>query len=345
VRWLRTTLPTPPATVRRSRTTLARPPATVRRSRTTLPRSPATVGRSSSILPRSPATVGRSSSILPRSPATMRWLRTTWARPPATVRRLRTTWPRKSKIQRSRRLYVVKIRECLCAVLVASCGSTQSATPDRKSCSPSFEGGSALDAAAPPDSSDVAGCSVPGAVVSYRHTTTSDTSAGPLPAIVYNHGSESLPGPKCPIANYFVPLGYVVFVPHRRGQGRSTGQYIGTYTAASQISYLQDQVADVTDAWNYVQALSSANGTMLVDPKRMAIMGHSYGGIMTLLTNATTLGQVAAVPRTPTRASFRRRPKSPNGVAAPSTLCGATECDRRVRGAFFSERGQTSSTA
>jgi pimeloyl-ACP methyl ester carboxylesterase len=216
---------------------------------------------------------------------------------------------------------MTKVKGSLFAVLVASCGPTKSATPASEPCSPSPEGGSALDATAAPDSSDVAGCSVPGALVSYLHTTTSDISdtrcgppsngmctidlegflyipqgaPGPLPAIVYSHGSEQLPGPKCSIADYFVPLGYVVFVPHRRGQGRSTGQYIGTYTAGSQISYLQDQVADLTDAWSYLRALSTASDTAVVDPKRMALMGHSYGGIMTLLTNATALGQVAAV--------------------------------------------------
>ena len=45
--------------------------------------------------------------------------------------------------------------------------------------------------------------------------------AGPFPAIVFNHGSEKLPGAKSDQAAFFVPHGFVLFVPHRRGQGRS----------------------------------------------------------------------------------------------------------------------------
>lgn len=45
---------------------------------------------------------------------------------------------------------------------------------------------------------------------------------GPFPAIVYNHGSEPLPGPKPDQASFYVAHGFVLFVPHRRGHGRST---------------------------------------------------------------------------------------------------------------------------
>ena len=44
---------------------------------------------------------------------------------------------------------------------------------------------------------------------------------GPFPAVLYNHGSERLPGTKPQIGAFFASKGYVLFVPHRRGQGRS----------------------------------------------------------------------------------------------------------------------------
>ena len=50
---------------------------------------------------------------------------------------------------------------------------------------------------------------------------------GPFPAVLYNHGSERLPGTKAEIGDLFAGKGYVVFVPHRRGQGRSQSE--GTY--------------------------------------------------------------------------------------------------------------------
>lgn len=46
---------------------------------------------------------------------------------------------------------------------------------------------------------------------------------GPFPAVLYNHGSEQLPGWKPDLGQLFVGNGYVFFVPHRRGQGRSPG--------------------------------------------------------------------------------------------------------------------------
>lgn len=45
--------------------------------------------------------------------------------------------------------------------------------------------------------------------------------AGRFPAIVFNHGSEEFPGAKQGQAEFFVPHGFVLFVPHRRGHGRS----------------------------------------------------------------------------------------------------------------------------
>src|SRR5262249_37619014 len=52
---------------------------------------------------------------------------------------------------------------------------------------------------------------------------TTPKPAGGYPVIIYNHGSEDMAtsgssgAKKCPIVNYFVPKGFVVFVPHRRG--------------------------------------------------------------------------------------------------------------------------------
>ena len=53
--------------------------------------------------------------------------------------------------------------------------------------------------------------------------------AGPWPALIWNHGSEKDPGagPQfATVAAAFVPAGYVVFAPERRGHGGSQGVYI-----------------------------------------------------------------------------------------------------------------------
>jgi dienelactone hydrolase len=107
---------------------------------------------------------------------------------------------------------------------------------------------------------------------------------GPFPAILWNHGSEKSPGAVDAVAAFFATRGYVFFVPHRRGQGRSPGPYImdqlktaGSAAARSMMlvrlheAHLSDQLA----------ALTYLRGLPFVDQRRL--MGFSFGGIQTML--------------------------------------------------------------
>jgi hypothetical protein len=49
---------------------------------------------------------------------------------------------------------------------------------------------------------------------------------GLFPAILWNHGSEKLPSSQPALAAFYTTHHYVFFAPHRRGQGRSPGEYI-----------------------------------------------------------------------------------------------------------------------
>lgn len=105
--------------------------------------------------------------------------------------------------------------------------------------------------------------------------------SGPFSVILYNHGSEEKPGSKPALGEFFSSKGYVFFVPHRRGQGRSPNDsYVESLRAqgprgaiALHETHLEDQLAALT----YLKQLSD------IDPHRIAVAGCSYGGIQTVL--------------------------------------------------------------
>jgi dienelactone hydrolase len=173
------------------------------------------------------------------------------------------------------------------------------------------------------------------------------------PAIIYNHGSEETfeaDRKGCAIANYFVPKGYIVFVPFRRGQGdpdapspndpdpakisdKSTGRYIDESFAHfkagaldsfdtptnctnagcyhMQLMKLQtDQ--DVVDAFNFLKKRTDIKS--FVENGRteyaIAIAGSSYGGRVTVLANRLDLGHRAAVAFSPAAQAWGGEVKS-----------------------------------
>ena len=95
-----------------------------------------------------------------------------------------------------------------------------------------------------------------------------------LPVVVLVHGGpESQARPIFnPVIQYFVHRGYAVFVPNVRG---STG-YGKTYTHLDDREKRMDAVADLKHGaeWLIQQGLA--------DPRRIAVMGGSYGGFMVL---------------------------------------------------------------
>ncbi len=121
--------------------------------------------------------------------------------------------------------------------------------------------------------------------------------AGPFPAVLWNHGSEKLPGWVPQVAPAFVGRRHVFFIPHRRGHGRSPGPYIQDQLAQAapvergrvfvrlQEVHLGDQLA----------ALTYLKGLPFVDTHRLAVAGCSYGGIQTVLAAARSVGYRAAV--------------------------------------------------
>jgi carboxymethylenebutenolidase len=124
---------------------------------------------------------------------------------------------------------------------------------------------------------------------------------GPFPALLWNHGSERRPGWLPDLAPLFISHGYILFIPHRRGHGRSPGEYIMDQLAQANQSggphardrklvelmelQLQDQIA----------ALTYLKGLPEVDAHSIAVAGCSFGGIQTVLMAERGLGLRAAI--------------------------------------------------
>jgi len=108
----------------------------------------------------------------------------------------------------------------------------------------------------------------------YRPRNTPAPKNDPFPVIVSVHGgpeSQALPTFNA-VHQYFLSRGYAVLLPNVRG---STG-YGKTYTHLDDVQKREDSVRDLASA---VDWLKSSGGA---DPKRIAVMGGSYGGYMVL---------------------------------------------------------------
>jgi dipeptidyl aminopeptidase/acylaminoacyl peptidase len=104
---------------------------------------------------------------------------------------------------------------------------------------------------------------------------------GPFPALLWNHGSEKNPGTKPALGEFFSSKGYVFFLPHRRGHGRSPyDSYVESLYAqgaGGRIALHETHLEDQLSALAYFKQLSH------VDPYRITVAGCSYGGIQTVL--------------------------------------------------------------
>ena len=117
---------------------------------------------------------------------------------------------------------------------------------------------------------------------------------GPFPAVLWNHGSEERPGWQPELAKFYLEQGYVFFIPHRSGQGRSPGKYVeGDADPAVQVDILERHNRNV------VTALAWLKTRPFIDDLRIVMSGASYGGIETLLTAEKGLGIRAFIPFAP----------------------------------------------
>jgi dipeptidyl aminopeptidase/acylaminoacyl peptidase len=138
---------------------------------------------------------------------------------------------------------------------------------------------------------------------------------GPFPAVIYNHGSEKKPGSFPLLAKFWTQHGFVFFVPHRRGHGRSPGEYI----VDDQQDFRKKEKDPVACNQHDVETHEKANRDVVaavawlkeqpyVKKNDLVMSGISYGGIQTVLTAEKGLGIKAFVPFAPAAMSWKGNP-------------------------------------
>jgi dienelactone hydrolase len=134
----------------------------------------------------------------------------------------------------------------------------------------------------------------------YRPATP-PAGSSTFPAVVHMHGHGQSPGEACQMISDYTSRGYIVFAPVLRGardknnKFSNTGLYIDDYlatinpsSASDSIDYLHQEIAEVRAALTYLTTFS-IGGVKPVDPARIALTGHSFGGSLVVFAAAANL--------------------------------------------------------
>ena len=149
---------------------------------------------------------------------------------------------------------------------------------------------------------------------------------GPFPTVVWNHGSEKNPDadPQFDsVAAIFVPAGYVVFAPTRRGHGASEGTYITDLLDALQekgdfrgANRLMVRLLETEQLEDQFAGIAYAKSLPFIDTSRMVVAGCSFGGIQSLLAAERDGAFKAALPISPAALTWTRSESVRNRLIA-----------------------------
>lgn len=141
------------------------------------------------------------------------------------------------------------------------------------------------------------------------------TGPGPFPAVLYNHGSEHIPGWFPTLGKFWTEHGFVLFVPHRRGHGKSPGDWIVDLQQQFRDKEKNIEVARKHDIElheraneDVITAVNWLKQQPYVKPDAIVVSGISYGGIQTVLACEKDSGVKGYVPFSPAAMSWAGNP-------------------------------------
>ena len=187
---------------------------------------------------------------------------------------------------------------------------------------------------------------------------------GPVPVVVWGHGSERLPGAQDALAEFYNRAGYALFLPHRGGHGSSAGPYaiteLGPIATPENVGRLvvelhERQLDDTAAAVRWI------SGHPRVDSARVAVSGVSFGGVQTMLAAEARLGAKAYVAFSPGATAWDEQPllrrrlrRAARAAADPvlvvqaandHSLGPARELGRRCRAHVYPRYGRSAQAA
>ena len=143
-----------------------------------------------------------------------------------------------------------------------------------------------------------------------------DHSGGPYPVLLFSHGSCGYPQQSVFLMPLIAARGYVVIAPPH--PGNTIFQFPNCGTPQAQVASFQERPQDMIFALDQMLAANADSGSDFfgaLDPSRIGMSGHSFGGLTTFLVTNLDPRIKVAVPMAPAT------PGGPNGVLhVPSLL-------------------------
>lgn len=127
-----------------------------------------------------------------------------------------------------------------------------------------------------------------------------DTSGGPYPLLLFSHGSCGYPAQSTFMTPLIASYGFVVAAPPHPGNTIFDYPTCGTSTA--QTASFQERPADIIFATDQLLAAATDSTSPFfgaIDPQRIGMSGHSFGGLTTYLVAARDPRYRIAVPMAP----------------------------------------------